>query len=150
MYKIAQTNYLWLKQKYYTPQFQPDMGSNSWPPDHDSTFHVTETPALTNQPLVNNLASFILIQEIAYRVEGNQLPLGVILNSHVVSLPLRSQTFVQWSTPWQIKMTWSVLSDFRTQNKHCYSARIKEVCRQVFTSQTEFCAIISIMIACLV
>ena len=33
--------YFWfnyeLGQKYHTPQVQPDRGSNSWPPDHDST-----------------------------------------------------------------------------------------------------------------
>ena len=34
-----------LGQKYYAPQVRPDWGSNSWPPDHDGTFHVTETPA---------------------------------------------------------------------------------------------------------
>ena len=36
--------YFWFKgnlgQKYYAPQIWPDWGSNSWPPDHDSTFHV--------------------------------------------------------------------------------------------------------------
>ena len=30
--------------KYYTPKIRSDWGSNSWPPDNDSTFHVTETP----------------------------------------------------------------------------------------------------------
>ena len=29
-----------LGQKYYAPQVRPTRGSNSWPPDHDSTFHV--------------------------------------------------------------------------------------------------------------
>ena len=38
-----------LGQKYYAPQVRPDQGSNSWTPDHDSTFHVTETPALTTR-----------------------------------------------------------------------------------------------------
>ena len=50
-------NYFWFKydsrQKYYAPQVWPNQGSNSWPPDHDSTFHVTETPAVTTQPSVN-------------------------------------------------------------------------------------------------
>ena len=32
-----------LGQKYYAPQVRPDRGLNSWPPDHDSTFYVTET-----------------------------------------------------------------------------------------------------------
>ena len=36
-----------LGQKYKAPQVRPDRGSNSQPPDHDSTLHVTETPALT-------------------------------------------------------------------------------------------------------
>ena len=29
---------------YYAPQVRPNLASNSWPPDHDSTFHVTEAP----------------------------------------------------------------------------------------------------------
>ena len=32
------------------PQVRPDWGGNSRPPYHDSTFHVTETPALTTRP----------------------------------------------------------------------------------------------------
>ena len=46
-----------LGQKYQAPQVRPDRGSNSWPPDHDSTFHVTETPALTTWPSVTYLQS---------------------------------------------------------------------------------------------
>ena len=30
-------------------------GSNSWPPDYDSAFHVTEMPALTTRPWVTSL-----------------------------------------------------------------------------------------------
>ena len=37
---------------YYAPKVQPDRGSNSWPPAHDSTFHVTEMHALATQPSV--------------------------------------------------------------------------------------------------
>ena len=39
----------WLRQKHYALQVWLDHGSNSWHPDHDSTFVVTETPALTTQ-----------------------------------------------------------------------------------------------------
>ena len=50
--------YFWFKydlgQKYYTCQVQPDQGSNSWLPDHDSTLHVTETPVLTTRPSVTS------------------------------------------------------------------------------------------------
>ena len=41
-------------QKYNAPQVQPGWGSNSWPPDHDSTFHVTEMPALTTRSSVTS------------------------------------------------------------------------------------------------
>ena len=44
----------YLGQKYQAPQVRPDRGSNSWPPNHDSSFHVTETPALTTWPLVTS------------------------------------------------------------------------------------------------
>ena len=47
--------YFWfLGQKYYAPKVRPDWGSNSWPPDQDSTFHVSETPALTTRPSVTS------------------------------------------------------------------------------------------------
>ena len=51
-----------LGEKYYiyTPQVRPDQGSNSWPPDHDSTFHVTETPALTTWPSVTTLFNYLI------------------------------------------------------------------------------------------
>ena len=35
-------------------QVRPDRGSNSWRPDHNSTVHVTETPALTTRPSVTS------------------------------------------------------------------------------------------------
>ena len=40
-----------LRKKYYASQLQADWGSNSWPPDHVSTFHVTGMP-LTTRPSV--------------------------------------------------------------------------------------------------
>ena len=41
-----------LEQKYYAPQVGPEWGLNSLPPDYDSIFHGTETPALTTWPSV--------------------------------------------------------------------------------------------------
>ena len=41
-----------LGKKYYMPKF--DMTRvRTWPPDHDSTFHITETPALITRPSMN-------------------------------------------------------------------------------------------------
>ena len=37
-------------QKYYAPHIQPDQSSNPCPSDHDSTFHVSETPILPTRP----------------------------------------------------------------------------------------------------
>ena len=52
-------DYFWIKydlgQKCHAPQIRPTRGSNSWPPDHDSTFHVTEMPALTTWPSVTSV-----------------------------------------------------------------------------------------------
>ena len=39
-----------LTQKYYVSQVQPNRASNLWPPDHDSTFHVSETLLPNNSP----------------------------------------------------------------------------------------------------
>ena len=54
--------YVWFKydlgQKYQATQIRPDLGSNSWPPDCDSTFHVIETPALTTRPSVTCISEF--------------------------------------------------------------------------------------------
>ena len=50
--------YFWVKydfgQKCYATQVCPILDSNSWPPDHDSTFHVIEMPALTTRPSVTS------------------------------------------------------------------------------------------------
>ena len=50
--------YVWFKydlgQKYHAPKVQPGWGLNSWPPDHDSTFHVAEMPAITTRPSVTS------------------------------------------------------------------------------------------------
>ena len=41
-----------LGQKHQAPQVRPYWSLKSWPWDHDSTFHVTEPPALTTQSSV--------------------------------------------------------------------------------------------------
>ena len=41
--------------KYQAPQVRPDWNANSWPPDHDNTFYVTEMPALTAWPSVTSI-----------------------------------------------------------------------------------------------
>ena len=52
-----------LGQKYYAPHVRPDRGSNSWPPDRDSKFHVTEIPALTTRlPLTSFQLRIFLVQ----------------------------------------------------------------------------------------
>ena len=49
-------SYFWFKydlgEKYYTPQVQPDRGSNSRHPDQDSTFPVIEMPARPSETSV--------------------------------------------------------------------------------------------------
>ena len=53
--------------------YVPDQGSNSWPPDHDSTFHVPETPAVTTQPSVT--LSTLPVQEHCHRTCPQNLKL---------------------------------------------------------------------------
>ena len=36
-----------IRQNYYAPQVRPNLGSNSQPPDHDSTIHIIKMPAPT-------------------------------------------------------------------------------------------------------
>ena len=61
--------YFWIKydlgQKYYTPQVWPDRGSNSWPPDDDSSFHVTKTLTLT-------ISDFFCHPHIAFNNSGTE------------------------------------------------------------------------------
>ena len=49
--------------KYYTPQVWPNQGSNLRPPDHDSTFHATETPALSTWPSMTSTSFSRVIME---------------------------------------------------------------------------------------
>ena len=59
--------YLWFKydrQKYYAWRVRPDRGSNSWPPDHASIFHVTETPALTTRPSMTSILAKVYVQGV--------------------------------------------------------------------------------------
>ena len=58
-------NYVWLKydlgQKHHAPKLQPSWCLNPWPLDHDSIFHVTETPAISTRPSVaSSLQLFVL------------------------------------------------------------------------------------------
>ena len=55
-----------LGQKYYAPQVRPDWGwgSNSRPPDHDSTLHVTETPSLATRPSVTSIHMYVCVFQI--------------------------------------------------------------------------------------
>ena len=59
-YRTCWYRYFWFKhvlgQKYHTPQVWPNQGSNSWPPYHDRTVHVTEMPALTTRSSVTSPA----------------------------------------------------------------------------------------------
>ena len=58
-------------QKYHAPQVRPDRGSNSWPPDHDSTVHVTETPALTTRPSVISYKHMNILYKGIYKLQQN-------------------------------------------------------------------------------
>ena len=50
--------------------------SNSQPPDHDSTFHVTETPALTPRPSVTSSSLTIPSTDAVYPVFFQHLIVG--------------------------------------------------------------------------
>ena len=55
-----------LGQKYHAPQVQPGRGLNSWPPNHDSTFHVTETPGITTRPSVTATLTCWYVIKLTY------------------------------------------------------------------------------------
>ena len=84
-----------LGQKYQAPQVRPNQDSNSWPPDHDSTFHVTETPALTTWPSVTPL----------YTYPHKPLrKIKVTICNHQADSPLYVWTDV-WSGDWKVLET---------------------------------------------
>ena len=60
------------------PEVRPNRGLFSWPPDHDSAFHVTETPA----PCSNHLAisDFFTYQ---LHTENSDISLSVLIPSQV-------------------------------------------------------------------
>ena len=88
----------WLRQTYYAPHARPNQGSNSWPPDNDSTFHVTETPALdlTTWPLVlSRLIHSIHLQAINFIGSFDSFIHEFTVYLHVYL---------------QLELTWSVIS----------------------------------------
>ena len=74
--------YFWFKydigQKYYAPHVWPEWGSNSSPPDHDSTYHVTETPAPTTWPSVTNHGTNICFSSVFQNLWIRQGAVGFI------------------------------------------------------------------------
>ena len=69
-----------LGQKYYAPQVRPDRGSNSRPPDHDSTLHVTETEPVIFMSTHNSaVQTFDCNQSVTFK------PYGVISHSNSCS-----------------------------------------------------------------
>ena len=56
--------YFWFKydlgQKYYAPHVWSKWDLNSWPPDHDSTFHVTEMPAQPYPDIYSNIKLWLV------------------------------------------------------------------------------------------
>ena len=58
----------YLGHKYQAPQVRPNRGSNSWPPDHDCTFHVTEMAALTTRPSVTSPAIMYTVEKSWHHV----------------------------------------------------------------------------------
>ena len=55
---------VWLRQKYHAPQVRSDRGLNLWPRDHDSAFHVTDTPAFASNNILEILCVMYLLIEL--------------------------------------------------------------------------------------
>ena len=91
--------YFWFKydlgQKYYAPLVQPDRCSNSWPPDHDSTLHITKIPALTTWPSVN----FVLPWVFLYQAIGSVIERDAGVSSYVSKL-------ISHTPPFPITVCW--------------------------------------------
>ena len=79
-----------LRQRYNTPKVRLDRGSNSWPPDHDSTFHVTETPVLTTQPSVT------LTSQISQH--SSQFTFPLITSFHLLLLQYKHYSSMQFTS----------------------------------------------------
>ena len=86
-----------LGHKYYTAHVQPYSGSNAWPPDHDSTFLVTETPVLAAQPSATARTNLCLIP-IAF------ITLTVIHLSRCKHLALRTLG-LHWTSIYSLGIT---------------------------------------------
>ena len=70
-----------LRQKYHAPQIWSDCGSNSWPPDRDGTFQVTETSALTIRPSVT-----LFMMRFVWSRHNSCMTIGYIRSSGFVLL----------------------------------------------------------------
>ena len=105
--EVACIGYFWftydLGQKYQAPQVRPDRDSNSWPPDHDSTLHVTETSALTTRPSVTSVQTQ-LCRNIGYLMNCSYMSfrgLCMVFNCACKEISItwsRSLFLYQWQT----------------------------------------------------
>ena len=79
-----------LGQKLYAPKVQPDWDSNSCPSDHDRTFHVTETPALTTWLSVTSRIPDVTLAKLNPSEHQTQHKKA---SNHHANLPLEMYSF---------------------------------------------------------
>ena len=76
-------------QKYYIPKVWPDQGSNLWPRDRDSTFHVTEAPALATRPSVTSRLKKLSRREMMHI--ANMALFDVFVGLYLLCIPAAYQ-----------------------------------------------------------
>ena len=76
-----------LRQKYYARKARREQGSNPWHPDHDSTFHLTVTPALTTQPSVTSPQQKYSEPQVQHNCDVNLCPPDHDSTFHVTVTP---------------------------------------------------------------
>ena len=103
-----------LRQKYYTPQVWPYWNSNPWPPDHDSTLQVPETPAPT--PLLSGKCAVMIRKSWVRTSAGSNFGCIVLLSeSHLnlkYQLPVHQSIWepVKLKSPQTSRVMWQNIS----------------------------------------
>ena len=113
---ILGSRYFWFKydlgQKYHAPQVRPDRGSNSQPPDHDNTYHVTETLALTTRPSVTSRYPVCILYSIWHYLKHFDVAIGSTQNWFFMLYYDKIENFIYGPCLWNIFgiMLWHLVS----------------------------------------
>ena len=99
----------WAEVRAMHPKFDPDRCSNSWPLDHGSTFHVTETPALATWPSVtkNYMCTRTLRNRLHFILHVQLRWMHFWSHEYMINKCFMWYMYLHYPYKWITKNTWS-------------------------------------------